>query len=298
MNTNKRLPPLRSLRAFQVAGRHLSFKDAADELFLTASAVSHQVKNLEEFLGIELFIRKTRALELTDAGNHYFEFLDGMFARLEAETHQMRAEHGRNVIRLCVPPFFASELMLPKLSKFKSLMPHTDIRLSTQPSLMKVHPADADVSILLGSGEWPDLQIEPLFTRRIMAACSPKLKKKFNFKKYSDLDGRTLIAHEHRPRSWENWAKALNIPTPKPGMVYRFDSMSAVVQAAVQGHGVALVCWPLSDNLLQSGKLVRVFDDDVDTGEQFYVAHRPGELNRKEVARLVGWIIEEFQSDE
>ena len=298
MNTTKSLPPLRSLRAFQVAGRHLSFKDAADELFLTASAVSHQIKNLEEYLGIDLFIRKTRALELTVPGQHYFEFLDGMFARLEAETHQIRAEHGRSVIRLCVPPFFASELMLPKLSKFKSLMPDTDIRVSTQPSLMKVHPADADVSILLGSGEWPDLEIKPLFTRRIMAACSPELKKKFDFKKFSDLNERTLITHEHRPRSWESWANALNIPSPIPGMVYRFDSMTAVVQAAVQGHGVALVCWPLSDNLLQSGQLVRVFDDDVDTGEQFYVAHRPNEQKREDVSRLVDWLIEEFQSNE
>jgi LysR family glycine cleavage system transcriptional activator len=149
----------------------------------------------------------------------------------------------------------------------------------------------------LGSGEWPDLETVPLFSRRIMAACSPGLKKKFDFKKFSDLDGRTLIAHEHRPRSWENWAKALNIPTPKPGTVYRFDSMTAVVQAAVQGHGVALVCWPLSKNMFDSGVLVNVFDDDVDTGEQFYVAHRPGEQKREEVSRLMEWIIEEFQAD-
>ena len=95
MKTRKSLPSLKSLRAFQIAGRHLSFKDAADELFLTASAVSHQVKNLEDYLGIELFLRKTRALELTDPGKKYFEFLDGMFTRLEAETHQIRADYGR-----------------------------------------------------------------------------------------------------------------------------------------------------------------------------------------------------------
>lgn len=298
MNTPKSLPSLRSLRAFQVAGRHLSFKDAADELFLTASAVSHQIKNLEEYLGIDLFVRKTRALELTDPGERYFEFLDGMFARLEAETHQIRAEYGRGVVRLCVPPFFASELLLPKLNKFKSLMPDTDIRVSTQPSMMKVHPADADLSILLGSGDWPDLETVPLFSRRIMTACSPELKKKFNFKTYSDLDGRTLLAHELRPRSWENWAKALNITPPKPSTVYRFDSMSAVVQAAVQGHGVALVSWPLSESLFKSGALVRALDDEVDTGEKFYVAHRPDEEERDEVARLMEWIIDEFQTDE
>jgi len=298
MNTRKSLPPLKSLRAFQIAGRHLSFKDAADELFLTASAVSHQVKNLEEYLGIELFLRKTRALEFTDPGKKYFEFLDEMFARLESETHQMWAEYGRKVIRLCVPPFFASELLLPKLSEFKSLMPDSDIRVTTQPSLMKVHPPDADLSILLGSGNWPGLESIPLFSRRIMTACSPELKKKFGFKSFSDLDGRTLIVHEHRPQSWENWAKALKIRPPKPGKVYRFDSMSAVVQAAVEGHGVALVSWPLSQNKFKSGALVRALGDEVITGEKFYVAHRAEEQEREDVARLIDWIVEEFQSYE
>jgi len=298
MKTPRSLPSLRSLRAFQVAGRHLSFKDAAEELFLTASAVSHQVRNLEEFLGIDLFVRRTRALEFTDPGRKYFEFLDGMFARLEAETHQIRADYGRSVIRLCVPPFFASQLLLPKLSEFKSLMPDTDIQVTTQPSLMKVHPADADLSILLGAGDWPDLQTVPLFSRQIMTACAPELKKKFGFSSFSDLDGRTLIVHENRPRSWDNWAKALKIPSPKPGKVFRFDSMSAVVQAAVEGHGVAIVSWPLSESLFESGALVGALGDKVDTGETFYIARRADEQDREDVSKLVEWIVTEFQSDE
>lgn len=298
MITGNSLPSLRSLRVFQVAGRHLSFKNAAVELFLSASAVSHQVRNLEEFLGVELFIRKTRALELTDPGSKYFEFLDGMFARLETETHQIRAETSRGVIRLCVPPFFASELLLPKLSEFKTVMPDTDIRVTTQPSMMKVHPGDADLSILLGSGDWPGLETIPLFSHRVMTACSPGLKKKFEFISYSDLDGRTLIAHENRPRSWENWAKALKIQAPKPGKVYRFDSMTAVVQAAVEGHGVALVSWPLSENLFKSGALVRTFNEEVNTGEKFHLAWRAEERERRDVARLIDWIVDEFQTDE
>jgi len=280
-----------------VAGRFLSFKQAADELCITASAVSHQVKNLEAFLGIDLFVRKTRALELTGPGQAYFEFLDGWFARLEAETHQLRAEYGRSVIRLCVPPFFASELLLPKLSEFKSLMPDTDIRVMTQPSTMKVHPADADLSILLGAGDWVDLETKPLFARRIMTACSPQLKKKFGFSSFSDLDGRTLIVHENRPKSWENWAKALDIAAPVPGKVYRFDSMAAVVQAAAQGHGVAIVSWPLSRRWFESGALVRALDEEVVTKEKFYVAWRPEDRKRIEVDRLIRWIIEQFRLD-
>ncbi len=295
MKPSTRMPSLRALRAFQVAGRNLSFKQAADELYLSASAVSHQVRNLESFLGIDLFVRKTRSLEFTDAGQKYFEFLDGMFARLEAETHQLWAEYGRRIIRLCVPPFFASELMLPRLPAFQSLMPDTDIRLMTQPSLMKVHPSDADLSILLGTGDWPDLVTYPLFSRRIMTACSPGFKKKAGFSSFADLDGQTLIVHENRPHSWVNWAKALDIKPPRAGKIFRFDSMAAVVQAAAQGLGVAIVSWPLSENWFKSGALVRALDDEVQTDESFYLAHRPEEHEREEIAELIDWIINEFQ---
>jgi LysR family glycine cleavage system transcriptional activator len=292
------MPSLRALRAFQVAGRHLSFKLAADELFITPSAVSHQVRNLESFLGIDLFFRKTRALELTAAGRNYHEFLDGMFARLEAETHQLLTEFGRRIIRLCVPPFFARELLLPRLNSFQQVMPDTDIRVVTQPSLMKEHPPDADLSILLGSGDWPELVTYPLFPRRIVAACSPELKRKAGFKKYADLDGQTLIVHENRPHSWVNWAQALDIKPPRAGKIFRFDSMAAVVLAAAEGLGVALVSWPLSERLFKSGALVCALEDEVDTGEQFYLAHRPEEQQRPEVENIIEWVLKEFQVDE
>ncbi len=291
------MPSLRALRAFQVAGRHLSFKLAADELYLTPSAVSHQVRNLESFLGIDLFFRKTRALELTGAGQKYHDFLDKMFERLESETRQLLTEYGRQIIRLCVPPFFANELLLPRLKAFQALMPDTDVRIATQPSLMKEHPSDADLSILLGSGEWPELVTYPLFPRRIVTACSPALKKKAGFSGYSDLDGQTLIVHENRPYSWVNWAQALDIRPPKAGKIFRFDSMAAVVHAAAEGLGVALVSWPLSKSWFESGALVCALDGEVETGEQFFLAHRPEEQDRSEVMEIIDWILEEFRLD-
>jgi LysR family glycine cleavage system transcriptional activator len=298
MNTTNRLPSLRALRVFQVAGRHLSFKAAADELFLSASAVSHQVRKLEDELGLALFERKTRALEFTPAGQRYFLFLDEMFARLEAETQQLTAEVGRGLIRMCVPPFFANEVLLPRLQSFQAVMPDTDIRLSTQPSLMKVHPAEADLSILLGSGEWEDLELHQLFARRLVIGCAPKLAAELDPASYASLDGQTLIIHENRPQSWENWARALNIPPPRAGKILRADSMSAVVQAAVQGLGLAIVSWPLARQRFESGDLVRVFDAEVRTQEYFYLAHRPGEAARPDIARLVEWIIAEFATRE
>jgi LysR family glycine cleavage system transcriptional activator len=291
------MPSLRALRAFQVAGQHLSFKVAAAELYLSASAVSHQVKNLETFLGIDLFVRKTRALEFTEAGRKYHEYLAGMFARLEAETHQLLAEYGRGIIRLCVPPFFASELLLPRMDEFQSLMPKTDIRVMTQPSLMQLHPPDADVSVLLGTGDWPGLRAFPLFSRRILTACSPALKQAERIRSFSDLDGQTLIVHENRPNSWANWANSLGIRPPRAGKIFRFDSMAAVVQAAAEGVGVAIVSWPLSSRWFESGALVRALDDETDTEEDFYLAYRPEETAREEVASLIEWMLGEFRLD-
>jgi LysR family glycine cleavage system transcriptional activator len=298
MPNAKRFPSLKALKVFQEAGRHLSFKRAAEELFITPSAVSHQVRNLEHYLGVELFVRKTRSLEFTDAGRRYFTFLDEMFARLEAETHQLFVEYGRGLIRLCVPPFFANELLLPKLHTFQAQMPDTDIRLTTQPSLMKAHPAEADLSILLGNDEWPDLVTHRLFQWRLVVACAPSLLPSLDPGAFESLNGQTLIVHENRPRSWEYWARAVGTEPPRAGKIIRFDSMSALVQAAAQGLGVALVSWPLSRNWFESGALVRVFDEVVETGEYFYLAHRPGEHERMDIAKLIEWIIDAFGTHE
>jgi LysR family glycine cleavage system transcriptional activator len=294
MDTKTRLPSLRSLKVFQMAGRHLSFKLAAEELFISASAVSHQVRNLEQELDADLFVRKTRALEFTDQGKRYFEFLDSMFTRLEMETQQLFTEYGRKLIRLCVPPFFAAEMLLPRLQEIQDLSTGTDIRLTTQPSLMKVHPTEADLSILLGKGDWPDLKCYRLFARKLVVACAPRLKPNLDSRSFSSLDGQTLLVHENRPNAWDNWARALDIPPPRPANIIRFDSMSSVVQAATQGLGVALVSWPLSQQHFEKGELLRVFTQSVNTGEHFYIAHRRDEAITPEVTKLIDWLIRAY----
>lgn len=296
MSTTNRMPSLRSLRAFQVAARHLSFKLAAEELCLTASAVSHQVKNLENFLDIELFIRKTRALELTAPGQTYFEFLDAMFTRLQMETHQLRAEYGRKMIRLCLPPFFASELFLPKMETLHSIMPDTDIRITTQPSLMKVHPAESDLSVLLGNGDWDELTTYPLFARRLVIAAAPAQLRGFDRSSFASLDGQTLIVHENRPNAWTNWAMEIDLPEPSAGNILRFDSMSSVVQAAAQGLGFAIIPLPMSQDWFKNGTLIKVFDTEWVTDEQFHLAHRAEAINRPELKKFIQWLIQEFKN--
>jgi DNA-binding transcriptional LysR family regulator len=136
-----RLPALKFLRTFQVAASRLSFKVAAEELFVTPSAVSHQIKALEEQLGVVLFERGPRALTLTDAGRNYLQHVQTIFARLERVTEQLQIRHGRSVVRLRTPPFFATELLLPRLQSFLEAQPDTDIHIDTDATPPAMHAA-------------------------------------------------------------------------------------------------------------------------------------------------------------
>jgi len=297
MSKRRRLPSLKALRTFQVAGKYLSFKEAADELCITASAVSHQVKGLEEYLGMELMTRKTRALVFTSAGKKYFDFLDEMFERLESETHQLWAEYGRKMVRLSVPPFFASELLLPKLEALNALIPDTDILLNTPASSMAEHSTDVDLSILLGTDNWPNLTTHRLFAGHLVVAAAPSLMKGFDSNSYKSLDGQTLLVHENRPDAWADWAKALDIEQPKAGKMLRFDSMSSVMQALSRGLGFAIVYWPLSDSYFHAGSIERVFEANTETNEHFYLAFRPEDGERPEIITIINWLRKEMQND-
>lgn len=290
-----RLPSLRYLRTFQVAGRHLSFKDAADELAVTASAVSHQVRNLEEFLGIPLFHRLTRSLAFTEAGEAYFQFLDTMFERLESETQQLKSQYGRAIIRLCVPPFFLSEAMLPRLHASEMTSQLIDIRVTTQSSAETDHRPDSDLSILLGDPMRKSLATHRLFPRFVVVACSPRYLDMNPIETYDDLNGKTLLVHDKNEDSWEIWAKQVGVRMPVPGKLIRSDSMSAIARAAQQGLGIGLVSWPLGRHWFGDDSLVRVFDEEVATGNYFYVAMRAEDAARQEVRELCDWVTTEFK---
>lgn len=291
-----RLPSLKNLRTFQIAGQHLSFREAADDLAVTASAVSHQIKNLEAYLGVPLFERKTRMLEFTDAGQIYFEYLNTMFSRLESETQQLRVRYGRNIVRISAPPFFANEALLKRISSFQASSSELDIRVSTQPSRVNVHPAKADISILLGNDDWPELQTYRLFQRRFVTACSPGLMKEKKINSPEKLNQQTLIVHENEADAWDSWARQLGVREPVPQKIMRFDSMSEVARAAEQGLGIALVSWPLSADWFRYNALVRVFEEEIDTEKYFYLVHRPEEADRPEVQSLIEWMVAELQN--
>jgi len=288
-----RLPSLKFLKTFQIAAKHKSFKAASEELFVTPSAVSHQIKSLEEQLGVALFERGVRSLTLTDAGAHYLEHISDIFSKLESVTEQLQQRYGRTIIRLNVPPFFANELLLPRLASFSQAREETDIRIETTFSAPKTHPAEVDLSIVVGTGPWEGLTVHELFAQSFIAACSPSFLLENPIDRFTDLNGQTLLLHEERRDAWERWAQGLQIAPIKPNRLVRLDTMSAVVLAAEQGVGVALVPARLSADRFAAGSLVKLFEAELTTNESYVLLHRPEDQAREDLQELTQWILSE-----
>jgi len=288
-----RLPSLKFLKTFQVAATRLSFKAAAEELFITPSAVSHQIKALEEQLGLALFERGPNSLQLTEAGLNYLQHVETVFTRLEAVTEQLRISHGRDVVRLHVPPFFATEMLLPKLQNFLEAQPDTDIHINTILAPLQIHPSDADLSVIVGTAPESGFSAHKLFSQSFVAAASPILLARKPVKSIEDLNRHSLIVHEARRDGWQQWASSMGAVL-RPKKLLRFDTMYAAAQAAEHGAGIALVSSRLAYERFAHGTLTQLFDTELHTGESYYLIQRHEDCARADLQALTRWIVDEF----
>ena len=289
-----RPPPTRSLRIFCVAARHCSFKFAADELFLTPSAVSHQIKELETALGVRLFERKPRSLELTQAGAALLEQAEPLLEALDRSVAQIARGGGRRTLRIQLPPFFASELFLPRLGAFCDRNPRIDIRIDTHDPRPALHSANADVSILLRDAPPQGMDYVHLFPLSLTAACSPA-----HLPTVARLGGGVfrelaLIVHKLSPDAWSSWAQEVGLEAPEPKNVLEFDTMHAVVRAAELGLGVALVPTAHCEAWFRSGTLARIFAVKLSTADSYYLVNRSRDADRPDVCAITAWVREQF----
>jgi LysR family glycine cleavage system transcriptional activator len=286
---------LKFLKTFQIAAHRGSFVAAAAELCLTPSAVSHQVRGLEEQLGVALFRRAPRSLSLTEQGARLLEQIEPAFAILEAATAGLRQQRARVLLRLQVPPFFAQELLLPRLAAFSAAHPDTDLQIATRSAPPEPHAPDMDVSVTLGPGQWPGLYARALFAQTFVPACSPALLRDSGVREYADLAAGSLIVHARRADLWDRWAQAAGIAPLQPRQQIRFDTMSAVVDAAERGVGFALVAAPLTEARFAAGRLTRVFAHGIGAGESYYAVARTADARRSAVRGLLDWLEVEFK---
>jgi len=287
-----RTPSLKAIKTFQIAAKHSSFAVAAEVLCITPSAVSHQIKTLETQLGLPLFSRSARSLALTDAGSRYLEQIDELFMRLDSVTEQLRARYGRKSVRLHVPAYFANEMLLPRLSEFSKLHDGIDLRIETQGVHGRTHAAEADISVVVGSGPWNGLVAHKMFAQTMVPACSPDLLTERPVVRYEDLNQHTLLVHEARRDDWDRWASAVGMKPLQPAQIVRIDSMSAATRAAEKSIGIALLPAELSRRKFAAGRLKRVFNEELVTQEDYTLLVRAEDENRDAIRALCKWLIE------
>jgi LysR family transcriptional regulator, glycine cleavage system transcriptional activator len=291
-----RSPPLKNLRAFCVAARHLSFKLAADELCLTPSAVSHQMKELESLLGLRLFERRTRALELTAAGERLLVQVEPLLEALDRAVAHLARHDGRQTLRVRAPALFANELLIPRLDEFCEAHPLIDVQLDTRDPRPISHPPTADVSIVLADTPPAGVRSTRLFSSPLAAVCAPRHAGRVARLGRQVFGSVPLIVDRNRPLAWSRWASEVGLERPEPRQVLEFDTMIAAVRAAERGLGIALVPVLLCQSWMRSGALVRVFAVELATPEAYYLVSRPRDADRAPVKALTRWALAQYSA--
>ena len=285
---------LRGLRTFCVAAQHQSFRAASELLFITPSAVSHQIKSLEEELGEKLFDRNSRELSLTATGRSLFEEISPLIEQLNAVAARHKKGGRRSSIRISVQPFFASEFFVPRLSEFTEQHPEIEIQVGTSDESAEKHPPDADLSIRLFKSPPENMPSNLLFPLRMAPAGSPEFKAAMTVRKKKIVSDFPLIVHETRPKAWKKWAKATGIQLPETSKITRLDSMIAVVRAAERGLGAALVPVPIADLWFKQGSIVRLFRQELVADVSYFLVCREDREGDESVRLLRDWILQNF----
>lgn len=286
----KRLPPLNSLKAFESAARHLSFTKAAEELFVTQAAVSHQIKLLEDFLGITLFKRKNRALELTELGKAYFTDITKILHRLAESTDKLLAQKNNKHLTISVPQTFGIQWLVPHLSDFNQHYPEIEVRLKGVDQDEGLLSKDIDVAIYYGQGNWENLQVEKLVEENLLILASPKLLEQHPVQQKEDLKNHTLI-HTHTRDNWKNMAHFLQLDELNIQQGSLFSHTFMALQAAIHGQGLVLANRILAQQEIDNGNLQVVLPTTLHDPKSFYVVnHFDG--NDERIQAFRAWIIE------
>ena len=298
----RNLPPLNSLRAFEAAARHLSFTKAAEELHVTPAAISHQIKALEEQLGVALFRRLTRALRLTQAGQAALPPMRDGFDRLAEAVELLRAQEDSGAVTVSLDPSFAAKWLVPRLDRFRAAHPELDVRLDATDKLADFQRDNVDLAIRYGSGNYPGLEVERLLSEEIFPVCSPKLlESPVPLAEPGDLRHHTLIHLEWDSENvtapnWRMWLLAAGIHDIDFTRGPVFSMTTLALQAAIEGQGVALASSFLVADDLAAERLVMPFDlsvcDPLDFAYHLVVPKRTTDLPK--VVAFKTWLLDEI----
>jgi LysR family glycine cleavage system transcriptional activator len=311
-----RLPPLNALRAFLAAANHLSFAMAARELHVTPAAISHQIKGLEENLGLRLFRRLSRGLELTRAGQALLPKLREGFDRLGAALDDMRAIEAPGTLAVSAATSFATRWLAPRLHRFVAAHPELDVRINASTRLVDpkkddfapgdaiaVSPVeDADIVVRFGTGEYPGFRVDQLLEVAVTPMCSPRLLDKAQpLRTPADLVHHVLIhdnvSNDDGRQLWDAWFEAAGMPQADTSHGLRFSHAMLALEAAADGIGVALGMPVLAQSDLASGRLVAPFGLSLPLRFGYHIVSGEDTADRGDVAAFRNWLLAEAARD-
>jgi LysR family glycine cleavage system transcriptional activator len=270
-----RMPSLRSVAVFVAAGRALSFAAAADTLGLTPSAVSRRVANLEQELGVALFRRFNRRIELTAPGTRYLEAVGGALDLIERESAALRPPRRQTTLRLSVLQSFATLWLLPRLAAFKRARPDLDVEIETSTELVDLTDGRHDAAIRFGTGRWPGLAADRLFATRVFPVAAPSLLRGSRPVTPAALDRAVLFGIVQTPDLWPQYLQGVGLGDYRPRRRRSFDNVQVMYEAAANGLGIALATDELAGTHLASGRLVKPFSNEpVALRQSYYLVYR------------------------
>lgn len=291
------LPPTATLRTFEVATRHITFTSAAEELFITQSAVSHQLKNLEEIWGLQLF-QRGKTLRLTPAGTALAPLVREFFSKLETTLVDLREQNGRVRLRVSTTYSFALKWLLPRLPDLALLHPEILVTIENTDNAIRFANGDADLAIRFGNGNYPALHSEFMFREQLFPVASPSLLQRFGIPnapgellRYPLLtrDGADLVP------KWDTWFKKVGINTDVLHENVRFADTNMTIEAALLGQGIALARSGHVEKEIREGSLVRLFDVIFPSPVAYYLVCPEGTETQPHILKFRNWLLAQSQ---
>ena len=296
----RRLPPLNALKAFEAAGRHLSFSKAAAELNVTPAAVSHQIKTLEELLGVPVFRRATRTVHLTEAGRRALPLISEGLDRLEEAVRLLRIDESAGELRVTTPTTFAARWLVPRLHRFSARRPDINVRIDANNNPVDLLAGEADIAVRYGSGNYPGLVSRPFIVGETIAPfCSPSLLSgEHPLRCPDDLRHHTLIHLEVEQLkfgwpTWEMWLRAAGVEGVASSRGPVFAQHEVAINAAIAGQGVVLASLLFLEPEITAGRLVVPFDVRMASEFGYFLVGANDTIERPKITAFRDWLLEE-----
>ncbi|NMG48325.1 transcriptional regulator GcvA [Azoarcus communis] len=289
----KKIPSTAALMAFEAAARHESFTRAADELALTQSAICRQIAGLEDFLGVALFRRTRRGVQLSEAGMRYARQITPRLDAIERDTLAVMAQHGSgSTIELAVVPTFATRWLMPRLADFRSRHPEVQINMSTQTRPFLFDQTEFDAAIYFGEAGWPGTEAHFLMREFPVPVCSPALPGAQAGLPPEAIARLPLLQQTTRPYAWRQWFEAAGVSAPQDMAGMRLELFSMLAQAAIERMGVALIPPFLIEQELQAGRLMIPCERSLASQRAYYLIMPEHKAERPELSAFRSWLIE------